>query len=189
MPRRGLDAETIVREAAALADDRGTDAVTLKALAAALGVKPPSLYAHVKGLEDIRTRMADMAYRDLEATLAPAAAGLARGEAVRAIGMAYRGWVKQHPGIYAIVEPGPAVDLPSASQVLNPILAVLRGYGLGHDDSIHAARALRSAIHGFTTIEMAGGFGIDLEIDASFEWMLAALDQGISAAAPGPASG
>jgi AcrR family transcriptional regulator len=180
MPRRGLDADTIVAAAAALADERGADAVTLTAVADAVGVKPPSLYAHVSGLDDIRARVADRGCRDLEAVLSPAVAGLSRGDALRAIGCAYRDWVIGHPGVYAIIEP--AADVPAAARVLELILAVLRGYGLGDEDSIHAARALRSAIHGFTTIEAHGGFRFGLDVDVSFEWMLGVLDRGIAAA-------
>jgi len=52
MPRAGLTAEAVVAAAGALADERGLDGVTLSELAGRLGVRPPSLYAHVGGLED-----------------------------------------------------------------------------------------------------------------------------------------
>ena len=49
MPRRGLDRAQVVDAAVAIADADGLEAVTLSRVAAALGVKPPSLYNHVDG--------------------------------------------------------------------------------------------------------------------------------------------
>jgi hypothetical protein len=59
------------------------------------------------------------------------------------------------------------------------LLAILRGYGLEGDDAIHAARAVRSALHGFVSLEAAGGFGLPVELDASFERMVGALARGL----------
>jgi hypothetical protein len=60
------------------------------------------------------------------------------------------------------------------------LLAILRGYGLEGDDAIHAARAVRSALHGFVALEAGGGFGIPVELDESFDRMVAALARGLS---------
>ena len=40
------------------------------------------------------------------------------------------------------------------------VIAVLRGWRLEADDAVHAARAFRSAVHGFVLLEASGGFGI-----------------------------
>jgi AcrR family transcriptional regulator len=56
MPRVGLDSAAVVSAAAELIERRGFEALTLSALASELGVKPPSLYAHVGGLDDLRRR-------------------------------------------------------------------------------------------------------------------------------------
>src|SRR5262249_53912537 len=58
MPRAGLDSESVVAAAAAMADEDGLEAVTLTRLAGRLGVRTPSLYAHVRGLDDLRGRLA-----------------------------------------------------------------------------------------------------------------------------------
>jgi hypothetical protein len=36
-------------------------------------------------------------------------------------------------------------------------------------------------VHGFAAIEIAGGFGIPLDVDKSFEWLVSALLAGLSA--------
>ena len=65
MPRAGLDSDAVVAAAAALADAEGLERLTLARLAQQLGVRSPSLYAHVDGLEDLRTRLAIRGARQL----------------------------------------------------------------------------------------------------------------------------
>ena len=48
MPRAGLQPERVVTEAVALVDEVGLDQLSMGALAKRLGVRPPSLYNHIK---------------------------------------------------------------------------------------------------------------------------------------------
>lgn len=54
MARAGLDKETVIRKAAELANEIGYDKITLKLLAEHLNVQPPSLYNHIKGIEELQ---------------------------------------------------------------------------------------------------------------------------------------
>jgi hypothetical protein len=56
----------------------------------------------------------------------------------------------------------------------------MRGYGLEGDDAIHAARAVRSALHGFVALEAGGGFGIPIDLDESYARMVAVLGRGLA---------
>ena len=60
-----------------------------------------------------------------------------------------------------------------------PAFAVLRGYGLEGDDLIDATRAVRSAVHGFVTLEIAGGFGLPQDVDRSFDRLVEMVDKGL----------
>jgi hypothetical protein len=46
---------------------------------------------------------------------------------------------------------------------------VLRGYGLGGPDQTHAVRLVGSVVHGFTSLELAGGFDAS-EPDPEASW-------------------
>jgi len=59
----------------------------------------------------------------------------------------------------------------TGAEVVGIILAVLAGYGL-REDALHATRAIRSLLHGFVSRETAGGFGLPLSLDMSFEKLL-----------------
>ena len=59
-------------------------------------------------------------------------------------------------------------------------MAVLASCGVrGEEESIHAARGLRSLAHGFATLEEAGGFGVSLDPDESFRKLVCAFAEGV----------
>jgi AcrR family transcriptional regulator len=180
MPRAGLDRDAVVSAAAALADADGLQALTLARLAEGLGVRPPSLYAHVDGLDDIRARLADRGARELAATVRAAAIGRARGDALAAVADAYRVYAREHPGTYAALQ---VATTDAGTEIVEVVAAVLRGYGLDGDDAIHGVRIVRAALHGFALLENGGAFGIPLDLDETFARLVATLDGGIAATA------
>ncbi len=105
MPRAGLDSEAVVAAASEMADRDGLPALSLARLAGELGIRSPSLYAHVGGLEDLRRRIAIRGARELTADLQGAAAGVAGRDALAAVATAYRGFAVAHPGMYAALQP------------------------------------------------------------------------------------
>jgi AcrR family transcriptional regulator len=186
MARAGLDTDAVVGAAARLADADGLEAVTLARLAAILGVRSPSLYAHVDGLDDLRQRLATRGARDLAAELQQAVAGRSGSDALGALADAYRAYARAHPGTYAALQRAPARDdaeaAAAATAVVEVVLAVLRGYEVEGDDAIHATRIIRAALHGFVTLETGGGFGIPLDLNDSYARLVDVLDGGLSRA-------
>ncbi|MGA7869586.1 MAG: WHG domain-containing protein [Candidatus Binatus sp.] len=183
--RVGINKEAVVRAAAKIADDLGWDALTLARLAKKLRVRPPSLYNHVGGLEGVRHELKLIVMRDLNTALGRATIGKSRDDAVRALAAAYRAFVKRHRGTYAatmVTAPknDPALEA-AAGQIVETCLSALSGYGLDRREGLHAIRAVRSAVHGFAALEIAGGFGIPLDVDKSFDWLVSALLAGLSA--------
>jgi AcrR family transcriptional regulator len=183
VPRAGLSPAAVVAAAADLADANGLDAVTLTAVAGAVGVRTPSLYNHVGGLDDVRRGVALTALREIGDALRDAAVGRAGDDALTAMAHAYRSYAREHPGRYAATQRAPAADdaelSAAGARAVDVLLAILRGYGMDGDDAIHAARAVRSALHGFVALETGGGFGISVDLDESFDRMVAALARGL----------
>jgi AcrR family transcriptional regulator len=185
--RVGIDRDAVVRAAAKIADDDGWDALTLARVAGKLRVRSPSLYNHVVGLEALRRELKLLVMRELNTALTRATIGKSRDDAVRALAAAYRAFVKRHPGTYAatmVAAPknDPAVEA-AAGHIVETLLSVLSGYGLDRREGIHAIRAMRSAVHGFAALEIAGGFGIPLDVDKSFDWLVSSLLKGLSSSA------
>ena len=171
MPRAGLRPSIVIAEAASLADDTGYEHLTLAALATRLNVAVPSLYKHVDGLDAIRRGIAILGLRELGAAMAEGlsrAAGRDGSAHVRALADAYRAYAGAHPGRYAATlraaPPGDPEHTAAAEDVLQTVLAVLAERGLAGDGAVDATRALRAALHGFVTLEAAGGFGMPHDV-------------------------
>ncbi len=63
--------------------------------------------------------------------------------------------------------------------VLAIMRAVLAPYGLEGAAEVHALRALRSLAHGFVSLELAGGFGIPVDVDESFRVLVGLFLDGL----------
>jgi AcrR family transcriptional regulator len=179
MPRSGLTRESVVDAASALSDAEGFDAVTLARLAGKLGIRPPSLYKHVDGLDDVRRALSLRGLEDANLRLQRATVGKARDAALRALAHAYWQFAQERPGLYAAsllpAMPGDKEAAAASEMLLGTLVAILGGYGIRGDDALHATRGLRAIIHGFVSLDAAGGFRLKRDLDESFNRLLAAF--------------
>lgn len=197
-----------------MADEVGLDRLTLATVARRFGVSLPSLYKHIGGLDALRGDLALLGVRELTAAISSAAVGRSGRAALHAIANAYRDYATAHPGRYAASVRGPDpgdLELIAANEALLAIfLAALAGYGISGDsssfgrllnpterttpaderateDAIDAIRSLRAVIHGFVTLEAAGGFGLERPLDATYTRLIDALGGAFTAwSAPPP---
>ncbi len=185
--RRGrgqLDRAAILERAARLADRDGLHALTLTALAGELGIRPPSLYNHVASLEELRQALAVRALLELDATLSRAALGKAGTKAVVTLGEAYRTYAHAHPGLYAAISATSSLatsELQAArTALLDTVGVVLHPFDLvTKKEALHAMRAFYSLVHGFVSLEAAGGFALPVDPATSFRWMLTHFSVGL----------
>ncbi|MCB9114576.1 MAG: WHG domain-containing protein [Caldilinea sp.] len=185
-PRAGLDRDAVVAAAVDLVNREGAGALSLKRLADELGVQTPSLYNHVDGLPGLQRELTLLNARLLGDALTAAAIGKAGPAAIAALMDAYREYIKANPGLYLYAVRPAALDAPhdaertrAETRIVMVAVAVVNSFGLTGDDAIHAVRALRSVVHGFATLESAGGFGIPLDLDESFRRLVAMVIAGL----------
>ncbi|QKW30012.1 WHG domain-containing protein [Streptomyces seoulensis] len=179
MARVGLSGERLVAAAAELADEVGFENVSLSALARRFGVKDASLYSHVRGLQELRTRVALLAGGEMIDRIAAEVAGRAGKDALRAFADAYRAYALAHPGRYAAtqirVDPALAADSPAMRRTAEITYGMLRGYGLSEPDLTDAVRLLRGTFHGYCALEATGGFNAARDVRASWDKAVDAL--------------
>ena len=183
MVRRALDPVQVVDAAARIADREGIETVTLTRVAAELGVRQPALYRHVDGYDDLVRRLGLRGREILGTALAEAAIGVSGEEAVRAVGRAWRAMVADHPGLYAATDRCPCVgdeELEAAVERIVAVIALsLAGFDLDDTARVHAARSLRSALHGFAHLEAGDGHPSPENLDDSFDELLTLLIAGV----------
>ncbi|MCW5716159.1 MAG: WHG domain-containing protein [Bauldia sp.] len=190
MPRVGLTAESVIDAATALADEQGMDAVTLAALAERLGVKPPSLYKHVAGLDAIQRGVALKGLREVNARIIHATVGLSQEDALVALAKAYWRFSREHPGLYAATlratQPGDQEIEAAGGMFVGVVSAVLEGFGITGSDALHAVRAVRAIVHGFVSLDANGAFGTGANIEDSFVRLIRTFAAGLSPAGAMP---
>jgi AcrR family transcriptional regulator len=175
VPRAGLSPAAVVDVALALIDEKGLDALSLAAVADRAGVAAPSLYKHVGSLADLRELMAERILRQVTATFATEVMGRAGDDAVVALMRAYRAYALGHTARYLLVPLDPLHQeglVEAGKELMDVFAAVMRGYGLDPSATTHAIRRLRAAAHGFATLEAGGGFGLDEDVDESYERLI-----------------
>ncbi|MEF2967501.1 WHG domain-containing protein [Paenibacillus sp. M1] len=182
-PRAGIDPGAVLRAALEIADSEGAEAITISSVAQRLGIRPPSLYNHVSGLNELRSWVAVHALRQLQDAIV-AAAGNKKGEAaILSFADAYIGFVREHPGLYEMIQlaPGPEDrEIGEAGdRLVDFVVGLLDDYNLTKEEALHTVRGLRSLIHGFASLERQKGFGLPLDVQDSLNFNLKLILDGL----------
>ena len=183
----GVTLNDVVKAASEVADQEGLSAVTLSRVAGDLGVRSPSLYAHVDGIGGLRRALQVHAAGVLADHFREAVAGSrGGGGALAALARCYRTFALKHPGLLDTLLPAPsaAEDHEVAEAMAEPARVVAQAVidaGIPEQHAVNAVRYLRSAVHGFVVLEKGGGFGLPEDPDESFEAMVEMIVGGIRA--------
>ena len=185
-PRTRLDKNAVLQAAVEILNAEGVQALTLSRLAETLHIQTPSLYNHVDGSAGLQRELAVLNAKLLADRLGAAAIGKSGEELFMDASQAFRAYVKEYPGLYMST-----LRSSGTQQVQDPNLqreeermmkvgvAIMASLGLQGEDAIHGLRAFRSMVHGFATLEVAGGFGLPQDCDESFRRLVSALVAGL----------
>ena len=178
-----IDRSVILQMATELVDEHGLDQISIGLLAEKLGVRPPSLYNHLENLKELRQMLAMQGLKKLHDSMLQAAVGRSSDEAIREISKAYIHFVRTHPGLYVAstrYQDSNNKELQKIQEsIVQLVLQVLQAYNLKEEMAIHMVRGLRSILHGFTSIEQMGGFGMPVDLNKSFLILINTFIEGI----------
>lgn len=180
MARAGLSGDRLAQAGFELVDEIGFEQVTITELARRFAVKPASLYSHLHGSDDLKTRIALLALEEIDARVSDAVAGRAGIDALRGLADAYRDYAAAHPGRFAAAQH--PLDLETAitsagARQSQTIRAILRAYPLAEVEQVHAVRMIGSTIRGFVALELSGSFSHSApDAEASWDRIIDALD-------------
>ncbi len=153
----------VVAAAAAILEESGPDAVTMRAIADRLGIRAPSLYRQFPDKRAIEVALIAGGFDDQAAAFE--AATKTDEPPARAIARVYRAWALAHPHRYRLMteRPLPREELPEGLEA-RTAAPVLRAFG----GDVDRARAGWALAHGLTSLEVAGRFPADADIDAAW---------------------
>jgi AcrR family transcriptional regulator len=175
MPERvqsGRVAE-IVAAGRELLEAGGPDAVTMRAIADKLGIRAPSLYKHIPDKAELEAAIVTDAFVEQAANFAAAIAD--SDDALGALAHVYRTWALAHPHLYRLMTDKPLARdrLPEGveASAAQPLVDACGGDG-------DLARAVWAFAHGMTSLELAGRFPPDADLDAAWREGIAAFRDG-----------
>ena len=157
----------------------GAQALSLNAIAKAMGMSGPAIYRYYGSREELLAAIVTDGYRELATVVLDAAATAARRAPARRlkdIAAAYRAWALANPYLYELlfsVRPPDYADPPEAIMAIQPAMDVLlAAYGeiaaeTGRQTDLDALGVFTwTRIHGIVTLELAGVLG-DMNLDGA----------------------
>jgi AcrR family transcriptional regulator len=173
--RTRIGRDEVFAAAEELVDDVGWDALTMSALAVRLGVKAPSLYHHVDGLEALRSELQVRGWADLSGVLLRASVGRTGVGGMRDQAHAQRNFALAQPHRYdgmtrAAIEADRMAEAAATSADVS--MDMVMSAGVPEGAALELVRALFAAHHGFISLEISGFFAGDVDIEGLFELVL-----------------
>jgi AcrR family transcriptional regulator len=143
--RRALTRERVVAEALAVISTDGAQALSMRAIAARLGVVPGALYRHVRSKEQLYDLVLDAVLAEVDRQADDEAPWTAQ---VAAIAHRLRAALENNPGVAALLKARDPIS-PSSLTVAEAFLAPLRAAGLPGRQAALAFRLVYDYTVGF----------------------------------------
>jgi AcrR family transcriptional regulator len=156
-----------------LLEAHGVEALTMRDVADAVGVRAPSLYKRVRGRADLFRLILEDVTDELTTVLDAAASGGDPVADLRAMTSAYRGFAHANPVAYTLmyapqVVPGATARSVRSSATFMRVVAELAG----QRHALPAARTLVAWANGFITMELAGAFRLGGDVEQAWAFGL-----------------
>ena len=169
-------AAAILAAAGRILETEGWDALTMRRLGEAVGIRAPSLYRHYPDKAAVEILLLEAGFEALADACETAFAR--EGESLGVLGRAYRGFGLARPHLYRLMTTGrlprerirPGVEARAAA----PLVRVTGG-----DE--HVARAAWAFAHGMVILELDERFPPDADLDAAWDVGLAAFAAAVRA--------
>lgn len=183
MTRVGMDKDIIISKAVELVNKVGIEHITLKMLADNLGVKSPSLYNHINGLDDLKEQLMIYGWKQTEQRILHTVIGMSGYDAIRAMCYAFYDYATENPGVFDVMlwyNKFQSDEMEMAtSELLSIIFKITKSLNLPDDYCFHLIRTFRGFLEGFFLLVNNGSFGHALPIMTSFDISINILIAGI----------
>ena len=164
-------AREIVAAALGILEREGQEALTMRRLGEAVGIRAPSLYKHFPDKAAVEVALMDRGFEEMAACLEGAVAE--HGAALVSLARAYRAFATARSHLYRLMTASP---LPR--ERLRPGIEARAAAPLvritGDPDLV---RAVWAFAHGMVILELDGRFPPDADLDAAWDTGIAAFDR------------
>lgn len=162
---RSVDRQQIIEAAIGFIEENGLPDLSMRRLAADLGVGTMTLYNHVPNKEALLDGVVQMILEEIET---PGPDVRRWSEKVRFILRSFRQVAHRHPTVVQLIPVNPPWT-PPALRATEVGVGALKEAGFGDEAAAHAYRLLASYVVGYVSLELGGFFTVDEgRIDADF---------------------
>lgn len=163
----------IVAAGREILEREGPDGLSMKQVAEAVGVRPPSLYKRVRDRADLLRLIVDDVANELTDVMDAAAGSGDPHSDLRALASAFRTFAHARPAAYALLF-DPRVGGASRAALERSSASVLRTAAAlaGEAHALPAARTVVAWAHGFISMELAGAFQLGGHVDEAWDFGL-----------------
>lgn len=183
LPKSKVDKPLVIREAAHMANETGIENLSLKTLAVRLGVKSPSLYNHIDGLDDLKRQVMLYGWKEMEDRLIQAIIGLTGYDAIRSMCHAFHEYATENQGIFSAMlwynQHENKQTLEATSKMSSVFFKIARSLNISQENCCHLIRMFRGFLEGFALLENHHAFGNTEPIEDSFDLSVDILIEGM----------
>lgn len=155
--------QQIVDAARRLLEEHGPAALSMRNVAAEIGIRAPSLYEHVTDKRALESAIIADALNEQATTQTAFLEGYQGDDPLMGIAMNYRAWALEHPHLYRLIY---SRDLdrndPAVAEAEHVAAQPIRSLTGG---DVSASRAIWSFAHGMVSLELAERFPPDTDVD------------------------
>jgi AcrR family transcriptional regulator len=163
-PELSLRAQEIVAAARELLEAEGPEGLSMRRIAARLGIRAPSIYKHLPDKQALEAAVISQGFDELAEVFERVVRGA--DDPLRALARAYREHATRHPHLYRLMTERPLDRDRLAAGVEERAARPLVEAAGGDED---AARALWAFAHGMAILELNGRFPAGADLDAAWE--------------------
>ena len=183
MPRTGLTKEEIIEKAAALANEKGLSYLTVTTLSEYLGIRKPSLYNHIKTIDDLYYKLMIYGWKKVSEEIAVGINSSDPNENLKTFGRSFYKFALENPGVFeAMLWYNKYSDeslLEATDGLYSFFFEQTDGLGIDREVANHLLRTYRAFLEGFVMLQIHNSFGNPISIDESFEISINVLISGI----------
>ena len=187
-PPKTSDAE-IIAAARKLVESRGRNGFSMNDVAAAVGVRAPSLYGRFADRAALMAAVELDFWHGLGRAIARAPRSSDPARTLTAQARAYRAFARANPQGYALIFDAEAERTDEGTRARAAALAPTMPSFVtlvGEGAALAAARVLTPFLHGFVSMELAGAFRLGGRLDEAFEHGVATILAGLKRARRAP---
>lgn len=183
MARAGLDKNLIIEKAAELANEVGLENITLKLIADTFGIQTPSLYNHIKSLDDIKKQMMLFGWKQMENEILLSVVGVSGYDALRVMCYAFYEYATNNPGVFNAMlwynkyQDEEAQD--ATKQLFEVLFKIMGTLNISDEKINHFIRTFRGFLEGYALLVNNGAFGNPISVRESFELSVEVILNGI----------